>query len=165
MNPIDAAMFASKQTGQQSGAAWDEVYQAELARLNAELGKEWNIMENPLEFAKQQLSGGIGYRTKSLGGQWPGFMEPSVKDTSKDWFMGIDTGAFWNSIFPQTQTVTGTPGAAGASGIPGTGGTDVAVNTQITNIIYGDYYKTTEDKVAASTNDTIKNIFIGARPT
>ena len=168
MNPIDAAMFASKQTGQQSGPEWDKAYQTELARLNEELGKEWNLMENPLEFAKQQISGGIGYRTKSMGGQWPGFMEPSTKDTSKDWFMGIDTGAFWNSIFPQTQTVTGTPGAAGASGtssMPGTGGTDLAVNTQITNIIYGDYYKTTEDKVAASTNDTIKNIFIGARPT
>ncbi|HPS39894.1 MAG TPA: hypothetical protein PL124_10810 [Candidatus Cloacimonadota bacterium] len=71
----------------------------------AKIAKEWNVMENPLEWMKQQVSGGIGYRTKqTLGeGAWPSFMEASQKDTSKNWFMGMDLASLFGG-----GTTTGT---------------------------------------------------------
>jgi len=75
----------------------------------ANIAKEWNITENPLEWMKQQVSGGIGYRTKQIAGEeaWPDWMEASQKDTSKNWFMGMDlAGLFGGESTGTDQTDT-----------------------------------------------------------
>jgi hypothetical protein len=103
-------LFGKKGGGASAGLAFTSqdwrMMTATSDEERAKIAKEWNIMENPLEWMKQQVSGGIGYRTKqTLGeGAWPSFMEASQKDTSKNWFMGMDLTSLFGGGTSTTST-------------------------------------------------------------
>lgn len=99
------------------------------------IAAQWNLMENPLEWIKQQVGQrDIGNVARMLNqGQTPEWLQAAPKDMSKDWFLGMDLASILGGGQSQTS-------AEQASQIAKQVAAEVPVNQNITVtfVIQGD---------------------------